>query len=159
MDEKQDHGRLWTWIESKAAREDGIHTLRVQSSHPDVLLDLTTARTELTVALNFRSTPASPRSSSSLRTTLVTSSTYTGIELSLPSPNRKQFSVQTQTFAPSTPPSIRNHKTRPIAKPALVSRQKCAIFFHGILVHRMSEHNLFVLQDLESKASGMMPDL
>ena len=62
-------------------------------------------------AQSSRSSPASPQPFSSPRTRLGTSTPYTRIEVSPPPLHRRTSSVQTQIFAPPSPPPTRDHQT------------------------------------------------
>ena len=62
-------------------------------------------------AQSSRSSPASPQPFSSPRVRLGTSTPYTRIEVSPPPLHRKTSSVQTQIFAPPSPPPTRDHQT------------------------------------------------
>ena len=62
-------------------------------------------------AQSSRSSPASPQPFSSPRARLGASTPYTRIEVSPPPLHRKTSSVQTQIFAPPSPPPTRDHQT------------------------------------------------
>ena len=62
-------------------------------------------------AQSSRSSPASPQPFSSPRNRLGTSTPYTRIEVSPPPLHRRTSSVQTQIFAPPSPPPTRDHQT------------------------------------------------
>ena len=63
------------------------------------------------IAQSSRSSPASPQPFSSPRVRLGTSTPYTRIEVSPPPLHRRTSSVQTQIFAPPSPPPTRDHQT------------------------------------------------
>ena len=67
--------------------------------------------TRVDTAQSSRSSPASPQPFSSSRTRLGTSTPYTRIEASPPPLHRRTSSVQTQIFAPPSPPPTRDHQT------------------------------------------------
>lgn len=62
-------------------------------------------------AQSSRSSPATPQPFSSPRVRLGTSTPYTRIEVSPPPLHRKTSSIQTQIFAPPSPPPTRDHQT------------------------------------------------
>lgn len=117
MPNKYSHALVLSHYESQGLIEpDGRLTKKVDSRSSIISVRSTPIRSthrpnRADTAQSSRSSPASPQPFSSPRVRLGASTPYTRIEVSPPPLHRKTSSIQTQIFAPPSPPPTRDHQT------------------------------------------------
>ena len=117
MPSKYSHALVLSHYESQGLIEpDGRLTKKADSRSSIISVRSTPIRSthrpnRADTAQSPRSSPTSPQPFSSPRVRLGTSTPYTRIEVSPPPLHRRTSSVQTQIFAPPSPPPTRDHQT------------------------------------------------
>ena len=117
MPSRYSHALVLSHYESQGLIEpDGRVTKKADSRSSIISARSTPIRSthrpnQADTAQTSRSSPASPQPFSSPRIRLGASTPYTRIEVSPPPLHRKTSSVQTQIFAPPSPPPTRDHQT------------------------------------------------
>ena len=117
MPSKYSHALVLSHYESQGLIQPDGHLSKKADSRSSIIsarstpIRSTQRPKQADTAQSSRSSPASPQPFSSPRVRLGAATPYTRIEVSPPPLHRKTSSVQTQIFAPPSPPPTRDHQT------------------------------------------------